>query len=95
MLSPLVLTKGKENKKVCFSSEPVHIITNDEEMNVVEPLDTNYEKAKMQECVNACINLDKVQTGKLLNPLMKHKDLFQDKRGSCKEDEDSKKSNLK
>ena len=35
----------KENKKVCFPSEPVCIITNNEEMNEVKVLDANYEKA--------------------------------------------------
>ena len=69
----------KENKKVYFSSEPVHIIINNKEMKAVKLLDRNYEKANLQECVNACSNLDKIQKGKLLDLLMKCEDLFQGK----------------
>ena len=70
-------TEVKENKMVRFLNDPVHIITNDEEINEVKLLDAIYEKANLQECVNACSNLDEMQKGKLLDLLMKYEDLFQ------------------
>ena len=80
-------TEEKENKIVRFLNEPVHIITNNEEMNSVEFLDANYEKANLQEFVNACSNLDETQKEKLFDLLMKYEDLFQGIRGNWKGDE--------
>ena len=70
------------------------IITNDEEMNVVELLDANYEKANLQECVNIYSNLDEIQKGMPLDLMMKYEDLFQGKKRIRKEVRLVSKSNL-